>query len=130
MTLDQLIEIRERVGLNSDEQRAIISLLNQRRFDFGVKELPEITPPVSSGWISRRTKPPSQKQANESSWNYYKQKIQEWITRIELHETSLTRREKLKRFLGKHKWWLGGAGAFIASVSNDVIVSWILSLCA
>ncbi len=54
MTLDQLIEVRDRAGLNTAEQREIISLLNQHRFDFGVKELSEIMPPEFCGWISRR----------------------------------------------------------------------------
>lgn len=42
MTLNQLIEIRESAGLNIDGQRAIISLVDQRRFYFGVRNLPEI----------------------------------------------------------------------------------------
>ena len=62
MTLDQLIEVRDRAGLNTAEQREIISLLNQHRFDFGVKELSEIMPPEFCGWISRRIKPLSQEQ--------------------------------------------------------------------
>ena len=128
MTLDQLIEVRDRAGLNTAEQREIISLLNQHRFDFGVKELSEIMPPEFCGWISRRIKPLSQEQVDKNSWNYYKQKIQEWITLIELHEASLTRGEKLKRFVGKHKWWLGGACGVFASISNDVIAGWTLSL--
>ncbi|WP_253207470.1 hypothetical protein [Escherichia coli] len=128
MTLDQLLEIHDRAGLSTYEQETIISFINQRRGDFGVKALPEIMPPVSCGWISRRTKQRSQEQADENSWNYYKQKIQEWITLIELHEASLTRGEKLKRFMGKHKWWLGGTCAVIASITSTVIASWILSL--
>lgn len=77
--------------------------------------------------ISRRIKQRSQEQADENSWNYYKQKIQEWITLIELHEASLTG-EKLTHFVGKHKWWLGGTCAVIASITSTVIASWILSL--
>ncbi|ELR5569678.1 nuclease, partial [Escherichia coli] len=50
-------------------------------------------PPEFCGWISRRIKPLSQEQVDKNSWNYYKQKIQEWITLIELHEASLTRGE-------------------------------------
>ncbi|EOA8150197.1 hypothetical protein ACLLYI_004791 [Salmonella enterica] len=130
MNLDQLKEISLLSAPSEEEQRAIIQRLNQTRFDFGVKELPEIKSPAHCRWFSRSRPLVPPKKEDENRWNYYKQKIQEWITQIELHEASLTRGEKLKRFVGKHKWWLGGAFAVMASIINDVIADRIISLLA
>lgn len=104
MTLAQLNDIYSRSGPTADEQRVIVEYLNLHRFEFGVKELPEIKPPALCCWISRRTKLPSHEHAAQNSWNYYKQQIKHWINLIESYEASLSWSEKAKRFVGKHKW--------------------------
>ncbi|MCE0828931.1 hypothetical protein LVQ78_23350 [Buttiauxella sp. A2-C2_NF] len=107
MTLAQLKKICARSGLNTQEPWAIVAHLNQQRPDFGIKELPEIKPPVTCGWLSRRITPISQEKAEENSWNHYRAQIQFWITQLETHEASLTKYQKVKRFVGKHKWMFG-----------------------
>lgn len=133
MTLDQLKKIHDDTGIDTDKQISIIYLLNQQRFDFGVKELPEIPPYPSSYWFSRKAKILSQEQLDANSWNYYKQKIQQWIILIELHETSLSLGEKLKRFVGKHKWIYFTSTTVITAVVAiwkwyDMIANWLDTL--
>lgn len=107
MTMAQLKEICARSGLNTQEQRAIVANLNQQRCDFGIKELPEIKPPATCGLLSRRITPISQEKSDENSWNHYSTQIHLWITLLETHEASLTKYQKVKRFVEKHKWMFG-----------------------
>ena len=126
MTLDKLKEICELTGVSAQEQNVIVNLLNQQRFDFGVKELPEIKPLISCGWISRRIKPLSELQSAENSWDHYKTKIRQWISLIENYEASLTKYQRIKRFVGKHKWILGLVLLIISLATQSTkLVEWI-----
>ncbi|EHJ9405388.1 hypothetical protein KB713_004224 [Salmonella enterica] len=121
MNLNQLKEISLLSAPTEEEQRAIIQRLNQTRFDFGVKELPEIMPPAPCGWISRRTPPVPSKKADENRWKYYLEKIHEWIAVLEAREKLLGPAEKIKRFWEKSK--LGSiCMVFIALIAfaNDI----------
>lgn len=129
MTLAQLNDIYSRSGPTADEQRVIVEYLNLHRFEFGVKELPEIKPPALCCWISRRTKLPSHEHAAQNSWNYYKQQIKHWINLIESYEASLSWSEKAKRFVGKHKWLYSMSAMVIGSIGAiwngyDMIAQW------
>lgn len=127
MTLAQLKGICSRSDLTADELRKVVELLNQQRTDFGT-ELPEIKPPVACGWLSR-SRPLSQEKISENLCNHYKKQIQHWITIIEFHEASLTRYEKAKRFVGKHKWLYSISAMVIwgiGAIRNgyDMIAQW------
>ena len=129
MTLAQLNDIYSRSGPTADEQRVIVEYLNLHRFEFGVKELPEIKPPALCCWISRRTKLPSHEHAAQNSLNYYKQQIKHWINLIESYEASLSLSEKAKRFVGKHKWLYSMSAMIIGSIGAiwngyDMVAQW------
>lgn len=127
MTLDKLKEICDLTGVSPQEQNVIVDLLNQQRFEFGVKELPEIKPLISCGWISRSIKPISERQSAENSWEHYKTKIRQWIVQIEKYEASLTKYDRIKRFVGKHKWILGLLPLIISLTTHgQKIVEWII----
>ncbi|HIE8662788.1 TPA: hypothetical protein ACXPX8_005593 [Klebsiella variicola subsp. variicola] len=125
MTLAQLKDIYARNDLTADELRVVVDRLNQQRTKFDT-ELPEIKPPVTGGWLSR-SRSLQQAQINKNLCNHYKEQIQQWITLIEYYEGSLSKYEKVKRFVGKHKWVFVIATTVIAKsyVAYDVIEGWI-----
>lgn len=127
MILAQLKGICSRSDITVDELRIVVECLNQQRINFGT-ELHEIKPPAPCGWLPR-SRPLSQEIISESLCKHYKEQIQQWITLIELHEASLTWGEKLKRFVGKHKWLysisamvIGGIGTILNGC--DMIAQW------
>ncbi|VGA92998.1 Uncharacterised protein [Klebsiella pneumoniae] len=74
-----------------------------------------------------RSRSLQQAQINKNLCNHYKEQIQQWITLIEYYEGSLSKYEKVKRFVGKHKWFFVIATTVIAKsyVAYDVIEGWI-----
>ena len=54
MTLAQLKDIYARNDLTADELRVVVDRLNQQRTKFDT-ELPEIKPPVTGGWLDRKS---------------------------------------------------------------------------
>ncbi|HBZ3184929.1 TPA: hypothetical protein ACROI3_005671 [Klebsiella pneumoniae] len=125
MTLAQLKDIYARNDLTADELRVVVDRLNQQRTKFDT-ELPEIKPPVTGGWLPR-SRSLQQTQINKNLCNHYKEQIQQWITLIECYERSLSQYEKVKRFVGKHKWFFVIATTVIAKSYGafGVIEGWI-----